>query len=149
MTTSFTNLLKGQTRKSTKPIPWNDTHEESIQPLKEHLCQAPSLLLLDPSKPFEVETDATDYAVGVVFYQDGKPVEFESKKHFATQCWYPIQEKELFAIIHALKTRRNYLYGNHFVVTTNHQSLKYFGDQQDLMVAKLPEQNLFKTLTSL
>ena len=42
------------------------------------------------------------------------------------------QEKELFAVIHALKTWRHYLYGNRFVVTTNHESLKYFCDQQDL-----------------
>ncbi len=136
LTTPFTNLLKGQTRKSTKPIPWNDLLEESFRALKEHICNAPSLLLPDPSKPFEVETDASDYAVGAVLYQDGKPVAFESKKLSSAQCRYPVQEKELFAIIHALKTWRHYLYGNRFVVTTDHQSLKYFCDQQDLMGRK-------------
>ena len=44
------------------------------------VCKAPSLLLPDPSKPFEVETDANDYAIGDVLYQDGKPIAFESKK---------------------------------------------------------------------
>ena len=67
-----------------------------------------------------------------VLYLDGKPVAFESKKLTPTQRRYSVQEKELFAVIHALKTWRHYLYGNRFVVTTDHQSLKYFCDQQDL-----------------
>ena len=37
-------------------------------------------------KPFEVETDASDYAIGVVLYQDGKPITFESKKLDYAQC---------------------------------------------------------------
>ena len=40
--------------------------------------------------------------------------------------------KGIIAVIHALKTWRHYLYGNRFVVTTDHESLKYFCDQQDL-----------------
>ena len=96
------------------------------------MCKAPSLLLPNPLKPFQVETDASDYAIGAVLYQDGKPIAFESKKLDSAQCRYTVQEKELFAVIHALKTWRHYLYGNHFVVTTDHESLKYFCDQQDL-----------------
>ena len=68
-------------RKSTKPIPWNDNLDESFITLKAHVCEAPSLLLLDPSKPFT----------------------FESKKFSPTLCWYVIQDKVQFAIIHALK----------------------------------------------
>ena len=132
MTTSFTDLLKGQTRKSTKPIVWNATLDLAFKELKDLVWKAPSLLLHDPSKPFEVETDASDYAIGVVLYQDGKPIAFESKKLDSAQCRYTVQEKELFAVIHALKTWRHYLYGNHFVVTTDHESLKYFCDQLDL-----------------
>ena len=39
----------------------------------------------------------------------------------------------MFAVIHALKTWRHYLYGHKFVVTTDHQSLKRFCDQPHLV----------------
>ena len=56
-----------------KPIVWNATLDLAFKELKDLVCKAPSLLLPDPSKPFEVETDASDYAIGAVLYQDGKP----------------------------------------------------------------------------
>ena len=65
--------------------------------------KALSLLLPDPSKPFQVETDANDYAIVVVLYEDGKPIIFESKKLDSIQCQYTIQENDIFAIIHALQ----------------------------------------------
>ena len=129
MTTPFTDLLKGQTRKSTKLIVWNTTLDLAFMEIKDLVCKAPSLVLPDPSKPFHVETDASDYALGVVIYQDGKPLAFESKKLDSARYRY---KNKLFAVIHALKSWHHYLYGNRFVVTTNHESLKYISDQQDL-----------------
>ena len=89
-TSSFTDLLKGQTRKSTKPIVWNAILDLAFKQLKDLVCKDPSLLLPDPSKPFEVETDASDYAIGVVLYQDGKPIAFESKKLDSAQNMAPL-----------------------------------------------------------
>ena len=73
LTTSFTNILKGQTWKPTKPIVWNVIVDLAFKELNDQLCKAPLLLLPDPSKPFQVETDASDYAIGDVLSQDGKP----------------------------------------------------------------------------
>ena len=115
-------------RKSVKPISWNEQLDKSFETLKEHVCQAPTFLLPDPSKLFSIETYASDYAVRVGLYQGGHRIAFESKKLDAAQSRYLVQEKELFAVIHALKTWRHYLYGNKFVVTTDHESLKYFCD---------------------
>ena len=78
---------------------------------------SPTLLLLDPSKTFTIKTDASDYVIGVVFFQGGHTISFESKNLDATQSWYSVQEKEFFAVIHAHKTWRYDLYGNQFVVT--------------------------------
>ena len=136
LTTPFTDLLKGNPRKSVKPISWDEQLDKSFETLKEHVCQAPTLLLPDPSKPFSIKIDASDYAIGVVLYQGGHPIAFESKKLDVAQSRYSVQEKELFAVIHALKTWRHHLYWNQFVVTTDHQSLKYFCEQQILLVVK-------------
>ena len=68
--------------------------------------EAPSLALPDPSRPYVLETDASDYALGVALFQDGKPVAFESKKFDDTQIKWPTLEKELYAVVYALKKWR-------------------------------------------
>ena len=66
----FTILNKGQMRKSTKPIVWNATLNFTFKELKNRACMVASLLLLDPSKYFHTENDASHYPIGVVFYLD-------------------------------------------------------------------------------
>jgi hypothetical protein len=93
-------------------------------------------LRIDRYKPFEVETDGTDNAIGAILYKNGKLITFESKKLDLTQRRYSVHENELFAVIYARRTWRHYLYRNRFVVTTDHQSLNYFYDQQDVTNCK-------------
>ena len=50
------------------------------------MCKAASLLLSNPSFPFLVEIDIRDYAIGILLYQDDKPIAFESKKLDSAQC---------------------------------------------------------------
>ena len=98
-TAPFTDLLKGITRKSTKPIEWNASLEETFNKLKSLIVNAPTLAIPDPNQTFEVETDASDYAIGAALFQIGRPIAFESKKLDSAQRNYSVQEKELFAII--------------------------------------------------
>ena len=51
----------------------------AFKELKNLVCKAPSLVLSDPSNPFQVETNASDYAIGAFLYQDSKPIAFDSK----------------------------------------------------------------------
>ena len=93
------------------------------------LLHAPILQLVDPKMKFFVTTDASDFVIGVVLSQvwdDGEhPIAYESRKLNAAKGNYATHEKELLAVIHALRTWRHYLLGNHFVVVTDHKSLKY------------------------
>lgn len=45
---------------------------------------------------------------------------------------YPVHEKELLAIIKALKKCRMSLLGSHFKILTDHRTLKYFQSQKDM-----------------
>ena len=54
-------------RKSTKPIIWNATLDFAFKELIDQVWKAASLLLPDPSKLFHVETDASHWAIDVVF----------------------------------------------------------------------------------
>ena len=66
------------------------------------------LILLDLSKPFEVEADSLDYTIGGQLGQhdeNGKLylIVFFSKKLSSVQLNYPIYDKELLAIVEAFK----------------------------------------------
>ncbi|CAL2255823.1 unnamed protein product [Prunus armeniaca] len=73
------------------------------------------LRLPNLSKPFEVHTDASDFAIGGVLMQDGHPLAFESRKLNDTEQMYTVQEKEMTAVVHCLLTWRHYLLGSQFV----------------------------------
>jgi hypothetical protein len=50
---------------------WTSITESAFQLLKQALISAPVLAVPDFSKTFVVETDASDYGIGVVLQQDG------------------------------------------------------------------------------
>ncbi|MCO5599087.1 hypothetical protein L7F22_053187 [Adiantum nelumboides] len=122
----------GPRRKANPPIIWNGHLDESFKKLKHLMTTAPMLHIVHPSKPFVVETNASDYALGAALYQDRHPVAFESKKLSDAEMCYPTYEKELYAVIHALKKWRYYLYGSKSIAWTDHHSLRYICDQDDL-----------------
>jgi hypothetical protein len=115
---------------------WNDNEQEAFDTLKQHLTTAPVLLLPDPTKLFTVTTDASDFAIGAVLSQNiGKgdqPVAFESRKLSPAEQNYAVHEKELLAIVHAIKLWRPYLEGQRFTVITDHASLEYIKTQHNL-----------------
>ena len=55
----------------------------------------------------------------------------------STEKNYPVHEKELLAIIRALKKWRSDLLGTHFYVYTDHRTLENFGTQKDLSCRQL------------
>ena len=116
---------------------WNETTERSFQALKEAISSAPVLRIYDPELPTTVETDASGFAIGAVLFQtdaDGsaRPVAFTSRKLSAAERNYPVHEQELLAVVHALRTWRYYLDGSHFVVYTDHDTLRHFPNQPKL-----------------
>ena len=50
----------------------------------------------------------------------------------ATEINYPTHERELLAVIHALRVWRHYLLGKRFKIFTDHHSLKYLMTQPNL-----------------
>ena len=127
--------LTNLTRKNT-PFTWSLREGEAFEQLKTALLNAPVLQLADPERQFIVTTDASDFAIGAVLSQvwdDGEhPVAYESRKMNAAEGNYATHEKELLAVIHALRTWRHYLLGNSFIVVTDHNSLKYLHTQPTL-----------------
>lgn len=78
------------------------------------MVASPVLALPDPTKPFIVKTNTSDFAVGAVLLQVGDnnlkhPVAFFSKKMLPAETNYLIHNKEMLAIISTLKEWPHYL----------------------------------------
>ena len=118
---------------------------KAFEALKEAMTRTPVLAIPDHSKPFGIRMDACDYALGGVLYQedelgDEHPVAYTGRKLASAEIHYPMREKELLAIIHALRVWRPYLLDHAFVVETDHQSL------QDLLTQRTCSQRLARWL---
>ena len=76
-------------------------------------------------EPFEVWSDASNRAIGAVLQQHGHPVAFLSRKFNSAEKNYSVFDKELLAVINALKHWKHFLYGRDFTVRTDHQALRW------------------------
>jgi hypothetical protein len=111
---------------------WNSECQKSFEYLKSSLMGTPVLLIPDPEKPFRIECDASDFAIGAVLSQEDQlsrkwlPVAYFSRSLDSAERNYPIQEKELLALICSLRKWRHYIFGYEVQVSTDHQSLVTF-----------------------
>jgi len=108
-------------KKDTKYI-WADSCETAFAKLKEAFTEAPVLLHADTSKPFFLETDASDFAIaGILSQMDSSeklhPVAYYSRKLTTAEVNYEIHDKELLAIIASFHQWRSLLLGSPFPVT--------------------------------
>ena len=96
---------------------WTPAATAAFEYLKKAFTTAPILIHYDPNQESIVETDASDYALGAILSQrsseDGKmhPVAFHSRKFSPAEINYDTRDKELLAIVEALKVWRHYLQG--------------------------------------
>ncbi|KAJ0894123.1 putative nucleotidyltransferase, Ribonuclease H [Helianthus annuus] len=123
----LTDLLK-----KNKAWDWDHRCQAAFEGLKEAVMSEPVLALPDVSKPFELHTDASDFAIGGVLIQEGHPIAFESRKLNDTEKKYTVQEKEMTAVVHCLRTWRHYLLGSRFVIKTDNVATSYFQTQKKL-----------------
>jgi hypothetical protein len=99
---------------------------------KEKLTTTLVLILPDVHKPFSVYCDASYTRLGCVLMQEGRVVAYSSRQLKIHEKNYPTHDLELVAMVHALKTRRHYLYGQKCDIYTDHKSLKYIFTQSEL-----------------
>jgi hypothetical protein len=74
---------------------WGWSQQQVFDDLKQHLCSAPVLSLSDLQQPFDIETYASDYVVGVILTQHGHPVAYHSETLLDVVRKYPTYDKEM------------------------------------------------------
>ena len=80
-------------------------------------------------QPFEIQTDASDYAMGVVLLQHGKPIAFHYETFNGVVVNYPKYDQELYELVQSIKKSKHHLMGKETVVHTDHQPLQYLQSQ--------------------
>jgi hypothetical protein len=113
-------------------LKWTQKCQEAFETLKEKLTTTTVLVLPEVHKPFSVYCDACYTSLGCVLMQEGRLVAYSSRQLKVHEKNYPINDQELAALVHALKTWRHYLYGQKCDVYTDHKSLKYIFTQLEL-----------------
>ncbi|KAH9320972.1 hypothetical protein KI387_015611 [Taxus chinensis] len=111
---------------------WTDEAQMIFDKLKVVMSTWPVLALPNFSEPFILECDASGLGIGAVLMQDRHPIAYESRKLRENERLYSTYDKEMLAIMHALAKFRQYLVGGKFVVRTDHNSLRYFLEQNEL-----------------
>jgi len=109
---------------------WAQSHATAFRLLKEALCTAPVLALLDFSQPFHLDTDASGTGVGAVLHQNSHPLAFISKPLSPRNQGLTVYEKEYLSILMAVNHWRHYLLQAEFVIHTDHQSLTHLNEQR-------------------
>ncbi|KAK3024703.1 hypothetical protein RJ639_042925 [Escallonia herrerae] len=118
--------------KKGKAWEWSKRCQTAFEGLKEAVTEEPVLALPDHTKVFELQTDASDFAIGGVLMQEGHPIAFESRKLNDTERRYTVQEKEMTAVVHCLRTWRHYRLGSQFLIKTDNIATSYFQSQRKL-----------------
>ena len=88
------------------------------------------LALLDFTKPFVIECDASGISLGAILRQNHRPLAFHSQALKGRSLLLSTYENELLALVTIVKKWRSYLVGRPFVIKTNQQSLKFLLEQR-------------------
>ena len=89
---------------------WLEPQQKAFKELKNHLCSAPVLTLPDLQQPFEIETGASNYAIGVVLTQQGHRVAYHSDTLSNTVRKYPTYDKDMYSIVQAYRQWKHYIF---------------------------------------
>lgn len=121
--------------KKDVPFEWTQKQENSFQTLKSKLTTAPLLQYPNFNEEFVITTDASNVACGAILSQgkigQDKPISYASRTLNKAEINYSTTEKELAAIVWAVKHFRPYIYGTRFTLVTDHKPLQWLFNVKD------------------
>jgi hypothetical protein len=109
---------------------WTTEAQEAFVKLKTTLVTPLVLRLLDFEQPFVVECDASGTGLRATLSQNDQPITFFSEALKGSVRALSTYDKEMLAVVKAVRKWQSYLLGKPFVIKTDHQSLKYLLEQR-------------------
>ncbi|GKB87006.1 putative nucleotidyltransferase, ribonuclease H, partial [Tanacetum coccineum] len=122
---NFSKIAKSLTilTQKCKTFDWGEEQELTFQTLKDKLCNAPVLAILDGPKEFVVYCDASGIGLSCVLMQRGKVIAYASRQLKIHEKNYTTHDLELGTAVFALKIWRHYLYRKKSDIYTYDKSL--------------------------
>ncbi|UYV73793.1 K02A2.6-like [Cordylochernes scorpioides] len=145
----FSNIARPLHRltESGRPFSWTVDCERAMDKLKQALSSPPMLAYPDPGEPFILDTDASNTGLGAVLSQTQDGVErviaYFSKTLSKPERNYCVTRRELLAIVKSIEHFHHYLYGQKFLLRTDHAALRW------LLNFKSPEGQLARWIQRL
>lgn len=106
-----------------RQLKWEPQHDIALNNIKESICS--SLTFFDPKAGnIELQVDASKFGLGATLIQNGKSISFASRSLNTTEQNYSQIEKELYAILFGCIHYHQYLYGQKFIIISDHKPLQ-------------------------
>ena len=106
-----------------------EKQENAFEEIKRILSSVPILKLPDLERDFIVQTDASNVSIGGCLLQEHDriklPVMYASRKLLPREQNYSVGEREALAIVWVVEKFHRFLYGQHFILESDHRPLKY------------------------
>ena len=102
----------------------------AFKQLKEALTSPPILRLPDFTQRFVIECDVNGIRLGAILTQQNRPMAYFSEALKGSALALSAYEKEMLAIVKAIKKWHPYLLGKPFTVRIDQKSLKYLLEQR-------------------
>lgn len=127
---------------------WSPEHADAFQQAKHQLATCSPLPFPQPHAPLQVVADASDVAVGAVIQQlqEGRwvPLAFHSKKLTGAELNWSTGDKELFALVSAVRKFRYLLEGrSNIQLCTDHKPLVHAFSSRTDRCARVQRQLAF------
>ena len=145
----FADIAKPLTKltEEQRDFKWDDGCKRAFEDLKQALVTAPVLSYPRREGDFVLDTDASNVGMGAVLsqMQDGheRVIGYFSKVFSKPERNYCVTRRELVAVIKSIEHFHKYLYGQKFLVRTDHAALRW------LLQFKSPEGQVARWLERL
>jgi RNase H-like domain found in reverse transcriptase len=119
--------------KKDKIFVWSEECQESFDQLKKQFTEEPVLMMPDHLKHFQIQVDSSLFTTGGILTQmdtngDRHPCAYLSKSLMKEQRNYDTGDRELLAIVQALKEWRHYIQESRHttIILSDHNNLQHF-----------------------
>ncbi|GFR65426.1 retrovirus-related Pol polyprotein from transposon 297 [Elysia marginata] len=103
---------------------WTGSHQDAFDKIKCAISDQVTLAYFDVKKPITLQVDASLQGLGATILQGGQPVAFASKALPDEETRYANIERELLAVVYGCERFHTYLYGQSFIVESDHKPLE-------------------------
>ena len=102
---------------------WKTECKQAFDQMKALVSSDGLLAFPDHTQPLDVETDASEYQLGSIIKQNGRPIADDSRKLNSVQQNYMTIEKELLSIVETFKEFQTILLGSMICIHTDHDKI--------------------------